>query len=126
MTKSIYRAYALFMFHHLSQILKRGIGIRIDIYPSEDDKNTVIVVTFTTDGNDDVRIHEAKSLPKLLVIAGVEYIFSQLDGVKLEGTNTFVSSDRIVYIKENNVDLFSEDAVRINVMNLAKHRIGRA
>jgi hypothetical protein len=61
-----------------------------------------------------------------LVIAGVEHLFCQLDVLNLNGTNTIVLSDRIIYIKENNTDLFSEDAVRDNVMNLAKHRIRMA
>jgi hypothetical protein len=126
MTKSIYRAYAFFMFSHLSQILKKGIGIKIDIYPCEDGKNTVIVVTFKSDGKHNVDIHEEKSMSESLVIAGVEHLFCQLDVLNLNGTNTIVLSDRIIYIKENNTDLFSEDAVRDNVMNLAKHRIRMA
>jgi hypothetical protein len=126
MTKSIYRAYAFFMFSHLSQILKKGIGIMIDIYPCEDERNTVVVITFKPNGKHDSIIHGAKSLAEQLVVAGVEHMFSHLEGVELNGTNTIVLSDRIVYIKENNIELFSEDAVRSNVMTLAKHRIGRA
>ena len=124
MTKSIYRAYAFFMFSHLSQILKKGIGIKIDIYPCEDDKNTVIIITLKNGEKHDVNIHDRKSMAELLVIAGVEHLFYQLDGVKVDGTKTIVLSDKIVYIKGNDVESFSEDAVRINVMALAKHRMG--
>ena len=126
MTKSIYRAYAFFMFTHLSQILKRGIGINIDIYPCEDGQNTVVIITFKNDGKHDVNINEGKSLSELLVIAGAEHLFYHLDGVKVDGTKTIVFSDRIVYIKGNDIESFSEDAVRSNVMTLAKHRIGMA
>lgn len=123
MTKSIYRAYAFFMFSHLSQILKKGMGIKIDIYPCEDEKNTVVIITFKNGEKHDVNIHEGKSMAESLVIAGVEHFFYHLDGVKVDGTNTIVLSDRIVYIKGNDVESFSEDAVRSNVMNLAKHRM---
>ena len=126
MTKSIYRAYAFFMFSHLSQILKKGIGIKIDIYPCEDNKNTVVVIAFKNDGKHNVDIHEGKSMAESLVIAGVENMFYQIEGVKVDGTNTILFSDRIVYIKGNDVELFSEDAVRSNVMALAKHRMGMA
>jgi hypothetical protein len=126
MTKSIYRAYAFFMFSHLSQILKKGIGIKIDIYPCEDGKNTVVIITFKDGEKHDVDIHEGKSMAESLVIAGAEHLFYQIDGAKVDGTNTIVFSDRIVYIKGNNVESFSEDAVRSNVMALAKHRMGMA
>ena len=126
MTKSIYRAYAFFMFTHLSQLLKKGIGINVDIHPCEDDKNTVIIITFNSDGKYNTNIHEEKSMAESLVVAGVEHFVSHLDGIRIEGTKTVAFADRIVYIKENDVDLFSEDAVRSNVMTLAKHRIGRA
>ena len=98
----------------------------LDIYPCEDERNTIVVVTFNTNGKHNSIIHESKSLAELLVVAGVEHMFSHLEGVEFGGTNTIVLSDRIVYIKENNIELFSEDAVRSNVMTLAKHRIGRA
>ena len=126
MTKSIYRAYAFFMFSHLSQILKKGVGIKIDIYPCEDGDNTVIIITFKNGEKHEVNIHENKSMAESLVIAGVEHLFCHLDGIKVDGTNTIVFSDRIVYIKGNDIESFSEDAVRSNVMNLAKHRMGMA
>ena len=124
MTKSIYRAYAFFMFSHLSQIIKKGMGIKIDIYPCEDEKNTVVIITFKNGEKHDVNIHEGSSMAESLVLAGVENLFYHLDGVKVDGTNTIVLSDKIVYIKGNDIESFSEDAVRSNVMNLAKHRMG--
>jgi 1,4-alpha-glucan branching enzyme len=99
------------------------MGIKIDIYPCEDEKNTVVIITFKNGEKHDVNIHEGKSMAESLVIAGVEHFFYHLDGVKVDGTNTIVLSDRIVYIKGNDVESFSEDAVRSNVMNLAKHRM---
>lgn len=126
MTKSIYRAYAFFVFCHLSQIIKEGFGIKIDVYPCVDEDNTVIVITFEDGEKNNIEIKEGLSLSNALVSAGVEHIFCAINGVKFEGTNTYIGSDRIVCIKENKIDFFSEDAVREDVLTLAKHRIGIA
>lgn len=67
MTKSIYRAYVFFLFHHLARILNKGIGIYVEIYPCEDAKNTVIVVTFRQGEKNDYKINEQKSLEASLV-----------------------------------------------------------
>jgi hypothetical protein len=48
-----------------------------------------------------------------------------LPGVRFEGTNTFVGSDSIVYIKENDEDLFTEEAVVENMLTLVKYRLGK-
>lgn len=125
MTKSIYRAYVFFLFHHLARILNKGIGIFVDIHPCEDAKNTVVVVTFNQVGKNDYKINEQKSLESSLVAAGVEHIFYPLEGVKLEGTNTYVGSDRIVFIKENKAELFSEDAVRDNLFAIVQYKLGK-
>ena len=126
MTKSIYRAYAFFVFCHLSQIIQKGIGIKMDVYPCEDGENTVILITFKEEDDDKLEINKEVSLSNALALAGVEHIFYSTEKVNFEGTIAYVGSDRIVYIKENNIDLFSEDAVREDVLTLAEHRIGRA
>jgi hypothetical protein len=48
-----------------------------------------------------------------------------LTGLRFEGTNTFVGSDSIVYVKENNEELFTEDAVIENMLTLVKYRLGK-
>lgn len=126
MTKSIYKDYAFFVFCHLSQIIQKGFGIKMDVYPCEDGKHTIILITFKEGEDDNVEISKEISTPNALALAGIEHIFCSLDIAKLEGTNAYVGSDRIVYIKENRVDLFSDDAVREDVLTLAQHRIGRA
>lgn len=126
MTASIYKAYALFMFYHLSRVVDKTFGINIHIYPCEDDKNTVIAIDFNSDGKNDFEIHQSKSLAECLVAAKVEHVFSHLDGIDIEGTYTYIGSDNIVYIKENKIEHFSDDAVRENVLTLVKHRLGIA
>lgn len=126
MTKSIYKAYAFFVFCHLSQIIQKGFGIKVDIYPCENGKHTIILITFKEGEDDNVEISKEVSMPNALALAGIEHIFCSLDIAKLEGTNAYIGSDRIVYIKESRVDLFSDDAVREDVLTLAQHRIGKA
>lgn len=123
MTKSIYRGYVFFLFHHLARLMNKGVGIYVDIHPCEDAKNTVIVVTFKQGEKNNYKINDQKSLESSLVVAGVEHIFYPLDGVKLEGTNTYVGTDRIVFIKENKAGLFSEDAVRDDLLAIVQYRL---
>lgn len=125
MTKSIYRAYIFFLFHHLSRIINKGVGVYVDIHPCEDEKNTVIVVTLKQGEDNGYKINEQKSLESALVSAGVEHIFNPLEGVKFKGTNTYVGTDRIVFIKENDVELFSEDAVRDNLLAIVEYKLGK-
>lgn len=125
MTKSVYRAYVFFMFHHLSRLIDKNVGVYIDIHPCEDARNTVVVVTFRQGEKNDYNINEQKSLELSLVAAGVEHIFCPLEDIKLKGTNIYVGSDRFVFIKENKVELFSEDAVRENLLTLVEYRLGK-
>lgn len=125
MTKSIYRAYAFFVFCHLSQIIQRGFGIKMDVYPCDSGSHSIIAITFKKGEDDKVDISEETSMSNALASAGVEHVFCLLDVTKLKGTNAYIGSDRIVYIKENRVDLFSDDAVREDILTLAQHRIGQ-
>lgn len=125
MTDSIYSAYALFLMQNLSQIVNDGVGMDIDIYPCTDTNNTVILIKFNKSNKSSYTINEGKTILSALTDTGVTKFYSPVTGVKFEGTNTFVSSDRIIYVKENNIDLFSEDAVVENVLTLVKHRLGK-
>lgn len=125
MNNSIYRAYALFLMQNLSQIVNDGVGMDIDIYPCTDANNTVILIKFNNDDKSSYTINEGKSLLSALTDTGVTKFYAPVTGTNFEGTNTFVSSDRIIYVKENNIELFSEDAVVDNVLTLVKHRLGK-
>lgn len=98
----------------------------MEIYPCEDGKNTVILITFEKDEDDGVDIKNDVSLSNALISVGAEHVFYSLEDVKLEGTIAYVGSDRIVFVKENKIDLFSEEAVRADILTLAQHRIGKA
>lgn len=126
MTKSIYRAYVFFMFHHLARVVGKDVGIYIDIHPCEDAKNSVIIVTFRNNEKNDFKINDSKSLKSSLVYAGIEHIFYPLEDVKLKGTNIYVDADKIVYIVEDDVKFYSEDAVVESILTLVKHKLGKA
>ena len=127
MNDSVYRAYAFFLMQNLSQIINDGIGMVVDIYPCSDTPNTVILVRFNKGNESRCNINKSnKTLVYLLNETGVTKFYSPVTGIKFEGTNTFVGSDRIIYVKENNVELFSEDAVIDNVLTLAKYKLGKS
>ena len=42
-----------------------------------------------------------------------------------KGTTIYVGSDKIVFIKENKTEYFSEDAVRENLLTLVEYRLGK-
>lgn len=124
MNDSIYSAYALFLMQNLSQIVNDGVGMDIDIYPCNDANNTVILIKFKNSNKSSYTINSSKSLLSALTDTGVTKFYAPVTGTTFEGTNTFVSADKIVYVKENKVELFSEDAVVENVLTLVKHRFG--
>lgn len=124
MNDSIYSAYALFLMQNLSQIVNDGVGMDIDIYPCNDANNTVILIKFKNSNKSSYTINSSKSLLSALTDTGVTKFYAPITGTAFEGTNTFVSADKIVYVKENKVELFSEDAVVENVLTLVKHRFG--
>jgi hypothetical protein len=125
MTKSIYRAYVFFLSYHLARLKDKNVGVYVDIHPCEDGKNTVVVVTFKKDEKNDHKIHDEKSLESSLVAAGIEHVFCPLEGMTFKGTTIYVGSDKIVFIKENKTEYFSEDAVRENLLTLVEYRLGK-
>jgi hypothetical protein len=121
----IYRDYSLFLMRELSQIVDKGVGIDISIYPCSDAGNTIVEITFNKENRSSYRIYDKIGLKKGLLKTQVDKFTPMLTGVRFEGTNTFVGSDSIVYIKENDEDLFTEEAVVENMLTLVKYRLGK-
>lgn len=126
MTDSIYSAYALFLMQNLSQIMNNGVGMDIDVYPCNDENNTVIQVKLNKNNKSSISVNPKKSFIKVLKDTGVTKFISPVSGIKFEDTNTFVSSDTIVYVKEDVADLFSEDAAADDVLTLVKYMLGKS
>lgn len=125
MTNSLYRAYALFLIRNLSKILKDGIGMDIDIYPCTDTGNTVVVVVLKVGNKSSYQIIENSTLLNALYKAGIDRFVSPLEGVRFEGNNTFVDSEKIVYVKDSKKELFSEEAVMMDVFKIVKRKLGK-
>ena len=124
MSDSIYSAYALFLMQNLSQGVDDGVGMDITIYPCTDSNNTVILVEFNNENKCSYTINKGNSLLTALTETGVTKLYAPVTGTSFEGTNTFLSSDKVVYVKENKIELFSEDSVVENVLTLVKYRFG--
>lgn len=124
MSDSIYSAYALFLMQNLSQVVDDGVGMDITIYPCTDSNNTVILVKFNNENKCSYTINKGSSLLMALTETGVTKFYAPVTGTSFEGTNTFLSSDKVVYVKENKIELFSEDSVVENVLTLVKYRFG--
>lgn len=122
---SIYRAYALFLIKNLSRILKDGIGMDIDIYPCSDTGNTVVVVVLKSGSKSSFQIVNGETLKSSLYKAGIDRFVFPLEGVRFEGNNTFVDSEKIVYVKDNKKELFSEEAVMMDVFKIVKRKLGK-
>lgn len=125
MTNSLYRAYALFLIRNLSKILKDGIGMDIDIYPCTDTGNTVVVVVLKARNKSSYQIIENSTLLNALYKAGIDRFVFPLEGVRFEGNNTFVDSEKIVYVKDSKKELFSEEAVMMDVFKIVKRKLGK-
>ena len=121
----IYKDYALFLIRELSQIVDSGIGIDINIYPCSDAGNTITEITFNKENRSSYKINDKIQLKKGLLKTKVDKFTPILTGIRFEGTNTFVGSDSLVYVKENDEDLFTEDAVVENMLTLVKYRLGK-
>ena len=120
-----YKSYALCLIRELSQIVDEGVGIDINIYPCLDAFNTITEIKFNKENSSSYRINDKIELKKGLLKTKVDKFTPMLTGVRFEGTNTFVGSDSIVYVKENNEELFTEDAVVENMLTLVKYRLGK-
>lgn len=125
MNNSLYRAYALFLMHELSKITKKGVGMDIDIYPCSDKSNTIIQVKMNRNNRCSYEIHDKQTLISSLYKVGLDKFVSPLEGVRFEGNNTFTDNDKILYVKENDSELFSEEAVIMDVFKLAKYKLGK-
>ena len=126
MDKHIYKSYALFLIRELSQIIDDGFGIDVRIFPCSDAGNTVIEIKFNDEERDSCVIEDKVELMSALLETKVNRLVSPLTGVRFDGTNTFVGSDSIVYVKENKEELFTEDAVIENMLTLVEYRLGKA
>lgn len=126
MTDSIYSAYALFLMQNLSQIMSDGVGMDIDVYPCIDENNTIIRVKLKKDNKSSISVNPKIKILNALKNTGVTKFISPVSGIKFEDTNTFVNSDTIVYVKENKVELFSEDAAAEDVLTLVKYILGKS
>ena len=103
MSDSIYSAYALFLMQNLSQVVDDGVGMDITIYPCTDSNNTVILVKFNNENKCSYTINKGNSLLMALTETGVTKLYAPVTGTSFEGTNTFLSSDKVVYVKENKI-----------------------
>ena len=121
----VYKDYALFLIRELSQIVDNGIGIDINIYPCSDAGNTITEITFNKENRSSYKINDKIQLKKGLLKTKVDKFTPILTGVRFEGTNTFVGSDSLVYVKENDEELFTEDAVIENMLTLVRYRLGK-
>ena len=106
--------------------MSSGVGMDIEIYPCEDENNTIVHVKLNKENKSSISINQKIRLLKALKDTGVTKFISPVAGVKFEDTNTFVNSNTIVIVKENNIDLFSEDAAADDVFTLVKYLLGRS
>lgn len=121
----VYRDYALLLIRELSKIVDNGVGIDINIYPCLDAFNTITEIKFNRGNSSSFKINNEIEIKKGILKTKIEKFSSRLTGTTIEGTTTIVGSDSIVYVKENNKELFTEDAVVENMLNLVKCRLDK-
>ena len=124
-TQETYKFYALDLIKTMTPLLNEGIGMDIDIYPSKDSNNTIIHLKMNKESKFSYIIQEPKNLVPTLIKAGVDKYYSPLTGVRFEGTNTFVDSENIVFVKENKPHLFTIESIEDDILLLVKHRLGK-
>jgi hypothetical protein len=125
MGEKVYRDYVLDLMKTMSPLLNQGIGMDINVYPCNDARNTVIQIKMNKESGSSYKIHEERALVSALRETGIDKYISPLTGVVFEGTNVFVDSVGIVYVKENKEYLFSLKTIEEDVLTLVKYRLGK-
>lgn len=107
MDQDIIQRYVNEFRKHITPSLKSNIGLEIDIYNCGKE-GAVLIVFFKPGGKSiDKEISNLNSIADVLKSINPNFISGNMSGVAFGGTNMLMQQDKIVLIKENNINEWS-------------------
>lgn len=123
MDKKKYQSYINNFRRRLAQYLKPSFGLLCNIYPSDDGGAILEFVIDANIENDDVYMESRKSLGSALSNIQQSAFGGNLEGFSFGGTNTILENNRIIYIKEANLNEWTDSAAEREVTALVSNSL---
>ncbi|QNY13512.1 hypothetical protein IC766_15690 [Acinetobacter seifertii] len=118
MEKKYIQKYVNNFRRQISHSFKPGIGLRAYIYPTLKD-GAVIVFQFGNNlENDDVYKKTFDSIPEILKKINQNIFGGDISNLTFSGTNTIMENDRVIFIKDESIEEWSEEATKNDISKI--------
>lgn len=119
MDKQTIQKYINNFRRHLSNHLLPGIGLKAYIYPTFKDGVVLVFQLGKNLENDDVYKKTFSSMSEILNNKVKQNAFGgDITGITFSGTNTILENDRIIFIKDNSLDEWTDEASKKDISKL--------
>lgn len=118
MNKDKYQTYINNFRRRLSPVLRPGVGLSCNVYPSVDGGAILEFSIGNASENDDKYMEVSSTIGGALTNIEQRAFGGNLEGFSFGGTNTILENDRIIYIKESNPNEWSDSAAIKDVQAL--------
>ncbi|WP_063454341.1 hypothetical protein [Acinetobacter johnsonii] len=119
MEKSTIQKYINNFRRHLSNRLRAGIGMKAYIYPTDHEGVVLVFQLGKNLENDDVYKKTFSSLNEVLATKVKQNAFGgDLANVTFSGTNTILENDRIIFIKDDSLNEWTDEAAKKDINKL--------
>lgn len=119
MDKAVIQAYVNNFRRRITPLLKPGIGLKCEIYPTLDGTTVLVFWPGTNVENDDVH---KKPQPTGEIFAGLKQraFGGDLSGIRFGGTNTILEPDKIILIKDSSPSSWTDLSAQKDVDRIIK------
>lgn len=119
MDKQAIQKYINNFRRHLSNHLRPGIGLKAYIYPTSEEGVVLVFQLGKNLENDDVYKKTCPSMSEVLRNKVKQNTFKgDLTGITFSGTNTILENDRIIFIKDNSLNEWTDEASKKDISKL--------
>lgn len=123
MDKNIIKNYVECLIKGLKLVINSGLSIICEICPYP--KGTAIVLRFPPGEGSIITTHEQQSLSELFKYTQIDKVLSipeDFANIMFQGTNIFLINDIIVFIKDEDPNVWSAEAAGLDIKRLIKSR----
>lgn len=119
MDKQTIQKYINNFRRHLSNHLRPGIGLKAYIYPTDKEGVVLVFQLGKNLENDDVYKKTYSSMSEVLRSKVKQNAFGgDLSGITFSGTNTILENDRIIFIKDDSFNEWTDEASKKDISKL--------
>ena len=121
MSKERIQSYINNFRRRLARVLKPGLGMLCNIYPSDDGGAVLEFKIDSASENDDIYHESSKNLGTALSNIRQRAFGGNLEGFTFGGTNTILEDNRLIFIKESSPSEWSDKAAAKDVSALLQN-----